>query len=445
MGIPFWNHPVVYAEIESINMKPVTPNLNITTVLIEQLKPYKNNTRVHPPKQIQQLANAYKEFGFNVPIMIDQDYHILGGHGRVEAAKKVGMKEIPAIFINHLTEAQKRAFMIADNKIAANGSFDLELLKIEFEELATLNLNFDLEITGFETAEIDLLMDDPAVTDDSADETPSVQECPPITKLGDVWELGSHRLLCGNALTKEDYLLLLGEERADMIFTDPPYNVPVDGHVCGNGKVKHREFAMASGEMNESEFAAFLGNACANACEFSRNGSLHYFCMDWRHIATLIGTAMKSYTALKNICVWNKDNGGMGSFYRSKHELVAVFKHGNKPHVNNIELGKYGRYRTNVWDYKGVNSFGKNQADLKMHPTVKPVAMIADAIKDCTKRGHIVLDPFAGSGSTLIAAEKTARVARCIELDPHYCDVIIRRWEDYTGKAASLILKGDQK
>ncbi len=284
-------------------------------------------------------------------------------------------------------------------------------------------------MTGFETSQIDLIIDsNPVIEDYSVDDIPEIREEGSVTKLSDVWQLGKHKLICGDALSKETYKLLLGEEKADMVFTDPPYNVKVDGHVCGSGKIKHREFVMASGEMSEDEFIEFLTKFIKLSMESTINGSLHYICMDWRHMFELL-TAGKNYTELKNICVWSKNNGGMGSLYRSQHEMVAVFKNGKASHTNNVELGKYGRYRTNIWEYAGVNSFGKNRKDLELHPTVKPVAMIADAMKDCTKRGHITLDPFAGSGSTLIAAEKSGRIARCVELDPAYCDVIISRWQ----------------
>ncbi len=286
-------------------------------------------------------------------------------------------------------------------------------------------------------AEIDIILDDNIdVDNDPDDDIPEIDLSAIVTKLGDVWQLDNHKLICGDALKSETYQSLLGQNKADAVITDPPYNVKIDGHVGGKGKVKHHEFIMASGEMSGEQFFTFLKTSCANMAKFSKDGSLHYIFMDWRHIDVLIVAGKSVYSELKNICVWNKDNGGMGSLYRSKHEFVAVFKNGTKRHTNNIELGKYGRYRTNVWDYKGVNSFGKNQKDLHMHPTVKSVAMLADAIKDCTKRGDSVLDPFAGSGSTLIAAERTGRRAYCIELDPKYCDVIIRRWQKMTGKDA---------
>ncbi len=341
---------------------------------------------------------------------------------------------MPTLRIDHLTDDQIRAYIIADNKIAANARWDHEILATELEYLVS-TIDLDIDVTGFEMAEIDIIIDEARQTkNDSADDIPDPKSnVSAITQPGDVWQLGVHRLICGDALQQDTYQALMGTEKASMVFTDPPYNVPVDGHVCGLGKIKHREFAMGIGEMNEEQFKTFLQTTCQNIIAFSNDGSLHYLCMDWRHIYELLA-AGRIYTELKNICVWNKDNAGMGSLYRSKHELVAVFKHGAKPHTNNIELGKHGRYRTNVWDYAGVNSMRKGRIDdLTMHPTVKPVAMVADAIMDSTKRQQIVLDPFAGSGTTLIAAEKTGRLARCIELDPHYCDVIIRRWQAFTG------------
>lgn len=405
---------------------------------IESIKEFPTNNRLHPPKQIQQLANSITEFGFLVPVLVDKTNTLISGHARLLAAKKLGMNELPSIRVEHLSEAQVRAFRIADNKIASNAEWNIKNLALEFEFLS--EQEFDLDLTGFEMAEIDaLIIDDDT---DPLDDIPPLDESKiAVTKPGDIWELGQHRLICGNALDRGVYHALMGQDRAHGVFTDPPYNVAVDGHVTGNGQVKHREFAMASGEMSVEEFSDFLRQFCKNIIHYSHDGSLHYICMDWRHMLELLLATKDVYSELKNICVWNKDNAGMGSFYRSKHEMVAVFKNGTEPHTNNIQLGKHGRYRTNVWDYPGVNSLSnKNrQKELAMHPTVKPVAMVADAIKDSTKRNHIVLDPFAGSGTTLIAAEKTGRKARCIELDPLYCDVIVQRWEALTNQKAALV------
>lgn len=405
---------------------------------IQKLAPYANNAKEHPPKHIKQIAGSIRQFGFIAPIVTDDKLEIVAGHGRFEAAKLLGLKQVPVIMISNLSEAEIRAYRLADNQLTMNTGYDDGLLRIEIQELMALDLDFDLEITGFETAELDIIIDgDDTIEDDPADAVPDIDEDKlPVTKPSDIWIMGKQRLICGDALKEESYERLLQDERADTCFTDPPYNVPVNGHICGNGKIKHDEFAMASGEMSEEEFIEFLTTFIILAIRFSRNGSLHYIFIDWRHIFELLSAGRAHYTELKNICVWNKHNAGMGSFYRSKHELVAVFKNGTKPHVNTIMLGKHGRNRSNIWDYQGVNGFGSH-SDLEMHPTVKPVALIVDALKDSTKRGHIVLDPFTGSGSTLIACEKAGRRARCIELEPKYCDVIVRRWQELTGLDAT--------
>lgn len=400
-----------------------------------RLVPYAKNAKKHPQKQINQIAASMRQFGFISPIIADEGGEIIAGHGRLEAAKILGLKQVPVIRVKNLTPAEIRAYRLADNQLTMNTGFDDALIRIEIRDLAALSPEFELEVIGFETAELDIMLAEDVPQQDPADDTPPVDDGPPVTKSGDLWNMDDHRIFCGDSRDIEAFKKLLMVETAHMCFTDPPFNVKVDGHVCGAGKIKHTEFAMASGEMTEEEFITFLSAVIELMIQFSRDGSLHYLFMDWRHIHELLTAGRRHYRELKNICVWNKANGGMGSFYRSKHELVAVFKNGAEPHLNTIELGAHGRYRTNVWDYAGVNQFG-NQADLKLHPTVKPVALIMDAIKDCTRRGHIVLDPFAGSGSTLIACEKTGRKARCIEYEPKYCDVIIRRWQDLTGKDA---------
>lgn len=407
------------------------------------LKPYERNARKHSNKQINKIAASITQFGFNNPILIDKNNTIIAGHGRHAAAMQLGMQEVPTICLDHMTDDEIRAYIIADNKLAELAGWDRDILAIEFQYLESLDLDFDLEITGFEMGEIDFIIDGPVSAKlDAADEDikPQVNGLT-ITKLGDQWLLGDHRLYCGDSLDEASYINLLGEERAQMIFTDPPYNVPIDGHVCGNGTVKHREFEMAVGEMTEGEFTDFLAKSMKLFRAYSEPGSMAFCCMDWRHISEVLQAGKQNGYEYKNLCVWVKDNGGMGSLYRSRHELVFVFKNPGDAHINNIELGKNGRYRTNVWEYPGVNSLKKERmADLQMHPTVKPINLVADAIKDCSKRGGIILDPFAGSGTTLLAAEKTGRKARLIELDPHYCDVIVKRWETLTGEKA--LLKG---
>lgn len=408
---------------------------------IGSLKPYAHNARTHSKKQIKQIASSIERFGFVNPVLIGNDGEIIAGHGRVEAAKQLGLKTVPTLALSHLSETERRAYVLADNKLALNAGWDREILAIELQGL--VDLDFDVELTGFSLAEIDFALDeageaDPDAPDAAEDAVPDVTG-PAVSRMGDVWVLGRHKLVCGDARSSDDYARLLGNERVDMVFTDPPYNVAIDGNVCGLGSVKHREFAFASGEMSEMQFTQFLEASLSAMGSVMRDGAIAFVCMDWRHMGELLVAGKSAFTELKNLIVWNKTNGGMGAFYRSKHELIFVFKQGTAPHTNSFGLGETGRYRTNVWDYAGISSISASRGDeLAMHPTVKPVAMIADAIRDCSKRGEIILDGFGGSGSTLMAAEKTGRCARLIEYDPIYCDTIVRRWQAYTGKLAML-------
>ncbi len=414
------------------------PPLKVSYQDPAQLRRRDRNSRTHTPRQIKQIAASIKEFGFINPVLIDGSNGIIAGHGRVEAAKLLGMGDIPTVRVDHLTPAQVRAYVIADNRLAELAGWDRNLLALELRELS-VQPNFDVAITGFETAEIDILIGDLSEeAPDEADVVPDIDRTrPAISQPGDLWRIGDHYLLCGNALDAESYKRLLGSAKAQLVFTDPPYNVAIAGNVSGLGKSKHREFAMASGEMSQSEFTQFLRTAFEQLCSASADGSIHFICMDWRHMREVLDAAGESYKELKNLCVWTKTNAGMGSFYRSQHELVFVFKNGNAPNVNNVELGRFGRNRSNVWHYAGVNTFGKDRdAELGMHPTIKPLALVADAIMDCSNRGAIVLDAFAGSGTTLIAAERTGRKGYGIELDPHYIDTILRRFEDVYGLKA---------
>lgn len=408
------------------------------------LKPNPRNARTHSKKQIRQIAESLTTFGFTSPVLIDEYGMILAGHGRVEAAKLLNLTIVPCRRISHLTAEEKRAYVVADNKLALNAGWDAELLAAELGELLDLDPGFGIEVTGFSIPEIDGLIDGLAVEEpgDPADDIPGA-ESPPRCGEGDVWKLGRHRLTCGNALDQSVVALLLDGERARMVFTDPPYNVPIDGHVCGSGKIKHREFAMAAGEMSAPQFTGFLETSFRNLADHSLDGAIHFICMDWRHMAEMLGAGSAVYSELKNLIVWAKDNGGMGTFYRSRHELIFAYKVGEAPHVNSFELGQHGRYRTNVWNYRGVNTMKAGRLEeLSLHPTVKPVQMIADAIKDVSARGDIVLDLFGGSGSTLIAAEKTGRRGFLCELDPIYCDRIISRWEAYAKDEAEQIVCG---
>lgn len=416
--------------------------LEVSYRLIADLRPRAGNPRTHSKKQLDQIAASIKRFGFTNPVLLDTDDGIIAGHGRVEAAKRLDMTEVPTLRFSEMSAADVRAYVIADNRLAEHAGWDRQLLRIEFTYLADLDFDFDLALTGFELPEIDALIGiapSDAVAADPADTLPETASGPAVTRPGDLWQIGRHRLICGDALEGATYAALLEAEKAGMVFTDPPYNVPIGGHVSGLGKVRHREFAMAAGEMSSEEFIRFLFTVFGHLAKASVDGAIHFHCMDWRHLPEILTAGSASYAELKNLCVWAKTNGGMGSLYRSAHELVLVFKSGRAPHVNNVELGKNGRYRTNVWSYAGANSFGGSRdQDLALHPTVKPVALVSDAILDCSRRKDIVLDAFAGSGTTLIAAHKTGRRGYGIEIDPVYCDVIIRRLRERAGLEATL-------
>jgi len=426
-----------------------TSQLSIIFLPISALKTNPKNARTHSKHQIRQIAESIRVFGFTNPVLVDAENQIIAGHGRVAAAKLLGVEEVPTIRLEGLSDEQIRAYIIADNKLAESAGWDRSILAIELQNLMTLDCaDFDVTVTGFEVAEIDGILEEArsdSVMDDAIPE-PVLNETP-VTEPGDLWLLGKHRIQCGNSLNAETYKGLMGNRRAAMAFTDPPYNVRIDGHATGNGSIHHREFAMASGEMTDAEFFAFVNNFCHMLAKHSAQGSVHFICIDWRHVGDLISAGKQNYDELLNLCVWVKDNGGMGSFYRSQHELVLVFRNGNGPHRNNIQLGQFGRNRTNVWQYPGIHSLSKQSEEgnlLALHPTVKPVAMVADAILDCSARGEVVLDAFLGSGTTLMAAERVGRVCCGIEIDPVYVDVAVRRWQNYTGEAAIHSQSGKQ-
>ena len=421
------------------NITIVEPE-RLESMAVADLRPHERNPRTHSKKQVEQIAESIKRFGFTNPVLVDRDGQVIAGHGRIEAAKLLGMATVPVLRLEHMTEAEKRAYVIADNRLAELAGWDNDLLALELVAVAELDSEFDLALTGFDVAEIEALLNGLESGEQQEEEPVQIDEqAPVVSRVGDMWQLGDHALVCGDATDPEVYRRLLDQGKAQMVFTDPPYNVPVNGHICGLGKVQHDEFVMASGEMTEEQFTTFLRTVTSNLAAFSDDGSIHYVCMDWRHMGELLAAGRSAYSEFKNLVVWNKDNGGMGAFYRSKHELVFVFKNGSAPHINNFGLGQHGRYRTNVWDYAGVNSLkAERGGELAMHPTVKPVAMVADAIRDCSRRGGIILDAFSGSGTTIIAAEQTGRRARAIELDPRYVDVAIRRWQQLTGGKATL-------
>jgi DNA modification methylase len=409
-------------------------------IAVDAIKPNARNARTHSKKQIRQIADSIAAFGFLVPILIDDGGVVIAGHGRYAAAKLLGLKTVPAIEVRGLSEAKRRALALADNKIAANAGWDRELLAAELSELADILVvdGLDIAITGFAPVEIDQLTTD--FEEDASDPADSVDPgwitAPPASKPGDLWQLGHHRILCGDARKEDDLGFLMGEARAAMAFLDPPYNVRVRD-IVGRGRVKHAEFAMASGELSRAEFVAFLQVTLTAAAAVSRDDAVHFVCMDWRHIGELLEAGGSVYDEILNLVTWVKSNAGQGSFYRSQHELIGVFRVGEEPHLNNVQLGRHGRSRSNVWHYAGVNTFRAGRlADLECHPTVKPVTLVADAMRDCTRRGDIVLDTFCGSGTTILAAERVGRRAYTVELEPRFVDVAVKRWQAFSRKDA---------
>jgi len=423
----------------------VTKELVVLYQPLGSLRAHPGNARTHSKHQIRQIAESIRVFGFTNPVMIDLDNRIIAGHGRVAAAKLLGMEQIPTLRLEGLSPDQIRAYVIADNKLAENAGWDKSILAIELQHLLNIDTNFDVSITGFEVAEIDLLLST-GDTKPDADDTFEVEENSiAVTQPGDLWKLGKHRILCGSAIEEASYSTLMETKRAALVFIDGPYNVPIRGNVSGNGAIEHREFAMGSGEMSEPEFTSFLSSSFTLLARYSTAGSVHFVCMDWRHMGEVLTAGKQEYDSLLNVCVWVKNVGGMGSLYRSRHEMVFVFRNGKGKHPNNVQLGKFGRNRTNVWEYPSINSSSKTGDEgnlLALHPTVKPVRMIADALLDCSARGELVLDSFLGSGSTLIAAERTGRICYGIELDPLYVDTAIKRWQRHTGDHAIHAVSG---
>ena len=423
--------------------------LKIVERRIEDIKPDPRNPRIHSRKQIRKLASAIREFGFNTPLLLGSGAKLLAGHARLEACKLLGLTEVPTISLEHLTEAQARAFIVSDNRLSELSQWDEHLLAEHLRDLSELALDFSIELTGFEVGEIDMRIESlNCGAEGEVDPADAIAEAIPenerVTRPNDRWLLGEHRVLCANALEENAYAALSEGKQASVVISDPPYNLKIVGNVSGLGAVRHREFAMASGEMTGAAFTLFLTQVCSRFARHAKDGSLHYLFIDWRHIGEMLAAGRIAYTELKNIAVWVKSNAGMGSFYRSQHELIAIFKSGSGSHRNNVQLGSYGRNRTNVWNYPSVNSFGRasEEGNLFAHPTVKPVAMLADAIMDCRARGEIVLDGFLGSGSTLIAAERTGRRCYGIEIDPLYVDIIVRRWQAFTRDRARHAVTG---
>jgi DNA modification methylase len=417
----------------------------IKMVPTNHLRRAHRNVRSHPARQLQYITNSMQQFGPVNPLLVDEDLNIIGGHARAEAAERAGYDKVPCIILAGLSETEKRTLALADNKIAELGGWLRADLATELFEIAPLleQAGLSIELTGFEPAEFDALMGDLVDPEQEPVEAlPPPVDGDPVSRRGDLWACGLHRILCGDATDSKDVHSLMRRERAAMAFTDPPYNVKIK-KVQGRGNIQHQNFLQGSGELSPEQFTRFLVASLSLAAKYSVNGSIHFVCMDWRHNRELQAAGDEVYSELKNIVVWVKTNAGMGSFYRSQHELVFVFKHGDASHLNNFELGQHGRSRSNVWSYAGVNSFRAGRLDdLAAHPTVKPVTMVADAMRDCSRRGDVVLDPFLGSGTTVLAAERVGRRGYGLELDPLYVDVTIRRWQTFTKRDAVLKATG---
>ncbi len=411
------------------NLSNINSNLKFKTFKTADLVEYARNPRKND-EVVDKMVGCIKEFGFRIPIVAKSDGTVVDGHLRLKAARKLGLSEVPVVIADDLSEAQIKAFRLLANQSANWAEWNEELLKLELEELK--EMNFDLELTGFDLDEIsEILKNDVEEKVSESNEEEPQQELEIVSQLGDLWILGNHRLLCGNSTNESDVRKLMDDQLADVVFTDPPYNVKVSNISGINKEHKHAEFLMASGEMSEEEFIEFLSKIFQNLAVFSENGSLHYICMDWKHVYEIMTAGKKNYDVLKQLCIWNKGVGGMGNFYRSQHELIFVFKNGKdeKPFHGN---------RSNVWTYPGMNSFATENRDelLASHPTVKSLPLVKDAILDASDEGDLVLDLFGGSGTTLIAAEETNRKCFMMELEPKYCDVIIKRWQQLMGQIA---------
>lgn len=409
---------------------------------VEDLKPFARNARTHSDKQIECLAHSMQAFGFINPVLVDLNNVIIAGHGRVTAARRVGLSHVPAARIEGLTADQLRAYRLADNRLAELAGWDQQILAIELQHLMEVDLDFNIETIGWNMPEIEIMLDGMQKDEgkDTADDIPEMGKTA-VSRQGDLWLLGPHRILCGSALDPKAYDRILRGKQARLVLQDPPWNIPVSS-ISGLGKTQHRAFVMGNGEMTDAEFRQFLRDQIRCNIAHALPGAVFEIFIDWRSVEKVIAAGNAEGLELINICVWTKAQGGMGSLFRSQHELVVVFKKPGGPIRNNVQLGRFGRNRTNVWAVPGQNSFGADRMEaLQMHPTSKPIILLAEAMRDVTNVGEIVLDSFLGSGSAVISAERTGRIACGMELDPLYIDTIVRRWEKFAGREA--LLEGD--
>jgi hypothetical protein len=419
-----------------VRKTPLAAGRTIVSYLaIGSIVPDPNNPRMHSREQIKAIARSIRTFGFNAPILVDKANRIVAGHGRLEAAKRLKLAEAPVICLEHLTEAQAKAFMLADNKLSDLSNWDEPKLAVVLKELSEIALDFEIEVTGFDRPEIDFRIQSLEPPDESTDSADVFEAAdgPPVSRPEDLWILGDHRLLCGNALDPQAYDALLAGEKAVAVFTDPPNNIPVKGQATGKGATKNSESEIAARELTEDEFCKFFIEAFNLLVSHSVERATFFACMDWRRLLEIVSAIPSLGCSLLDVCVSVGSKGETGSLYRSAHELVFVFGRRDATRGNNVHLGKPGRKRTNVWNYPGRRGRGRC---LDPHPTVKPIAMVSDAILDVTQRGDIVLDPFGGSGTTILAAERTGRRGYAIELDPSHVDTAIARWERMTRQTA---------
>ena len=421
--------------------------MHVAEALLGNLRLKEDDIRKFSKQEISITTKVVDRFGIPSPIIVDNKNEIVLGANLYLAAQNLNAKTVPTVQSKDLSEKEIKMYSVAMNKILTMGEIDLESIKIDIKDwIFDENFTITPEELGLGTIEVDSILfelsgfsaSDAEEQNETKAEEAVLSDIPKIVKPGDLIQLGQHRLFCGDSMKAESYTKLLGEEKADIIITDPPYNVKIQGHVTK--KKNHPEFAQASGEMKPEDFINFLNTVTKNLKNFSKSGSIHYLFMDWKHLFELQIATKDVYEKLLNICVWDKGKGGMGSFYRSQHEFCLVYQNGTGSHKNNIQLGKNGRNRSNIWQYPGMNS-GTSQAKTlsNLHPTVKPVSMLVDILLDASDFGDIVLDTFGGSGSTLIAAQECGRKARLIEISPDYCDVIIHRWEKMTGKKHKII------
>jgi DNA modification methylase len=412
--------------------------LSVVPRFLAELQFDRQNPRKHSRRQIRQIARSIEAFGFNVPVLIDARGHLIAGHGRALAAKFLGLTHVPTITLEHLTETQIRAFMIADNRLTENSVWDDRMLAEQLKTLSVLDLDFSVDVTGFEMAEIKMRIEELAPASrgkgDPADAIPDPGPRLQVTRTGDLWVLGRHRVYCGDARSDSAYSLLMEGRRARIVFTDAPCNGAADSSVTGLKKAGPR----ATG-VNETEFVAYLENVLARLAHNTVDGALHFLCMDWQHSGELIAASRSADMEFKDLCVWVRDDAEQGSLYRSQHELVFVFRNCKMPNGDNLQLHQHDPHRSNVWRYRRASALSRKGREGKQSAfpaAIKPAALVADAILDGTGQGDIVLDPFLGSGTTVVAAERTGRTCYGLELDPRYVDLIVRRWQSFTSQNA---------